>query len=228
MNFKKTISAFLIGAAMTASFASCNSDTDNTDPAVFYTQIVTVESATPSSAVFSYINEKTNLPVTLYASGTFSTEEIYAGRRVAITYTTENNADNGGTITLYGITRAFGDGKALGVTTAGETTQFYSGSVANGVASFSGRYLNGGVSVSVGNDPNPCALVVDESTVGDDYPTVRMVLQPSYSDNTRWIFFSYSISELFQRPDMADAKGLRVVYSTSETSEIKIERPANL
>lgn len=228
MNFKKTFSALVIGAAMTASFASCNSDTDNTPPAVLYTQIVTVESATSSSAVFSYTNEKTNLPVTLYASGTFSTEEIYPGRRVAITYTAENNVDNGGTISLYGITRAFGDGKALEVTTAGETTQFYNGAVANGVASFSGTYLNGGVSVSVGNNPDPCALVVDESTVGDDYPTVRMVLQQSYSDTSRWIFFSYSISDLFQRPDMVGAKGLRVVYSTSETSEIKIERPANL
>lgn len=207
--FKKALIPFVAAAL---SLASCDNGGDDIPSSPIYTDVVTVASMSPAT-VFTMTPPDGSQLVTLTYNGSINKEVFEVGDRVLISYQTDAERYQSGTINLAGIGLTFGEGKPFEEVTSASTGGFVSQEVNRAEAWRSGRYLNVAFTVNNNTMPAECRVVLDAETKNDEYPQLYLL----YNQKTVTVapetafYMSYSLSEVF---DLSSCKGVKFNYNT--------------
>lgn len=227
MNLKNIFLTTAVCAA-TLSLASCNSnDVPEGGGTVIYTNIVTVESVESTGAAFTFQKENDSPLITLTTTqsvGGDGANLLKKGMRIVLAYTPASGEQyKSGPITAYQWVSAIGEGAQLPVVSASSTSGWSTNAVQQVMIQRTGPYLNAGI---VSNDnPNECRIVVDETTVNDEYPKAYLIYKSSSGPMSRIFYYyvSYSMTDLMERSTF---KGLEVTYEDSKGKQTtRVDRP---
>ncbi len=221
--FKKTLIPVV---AAVLSLASCDTGEDIPSSPI-YTDVVTVASMSPAT-VFTMTPPEGSQLVTLTYNGSINKEVFEVGDRVLISYQTDAERYQSGTINLAGIGLTFGEGKPFEEVTSASTGGFVSQEVNRAEAWRSGRYLNVAFTANNNTMPAECRVVLDAETKNDEYPQLYLLYnQKTITVSPETAFYmSYSISGLF---DLSGCKGVKFNYTTaSGKQQITIENPSSM
>ena len=219
-SLKNLFFATLSFVAFAGIFTSCNmsSNSGESNDNTIYT-FATVEAVNDNGASFTFRKEDDSPLITLYSTQSFNTTTVKAGMRVFIGYTiTGNQPYTSGQVTITGMLSPLGGDIIVG--TADDYEQFASQKI--GIEAFwrSGEYLNITATGAYYQDPKTFALVVDETTIDEPYPTAYLIFKSdrdieSVSDKA--IYGSFDISEVWNREGF---KGLAVHVNSTGVQQL--------
>lgn len=191
---------FVFAIMFTAlGLTSCNSsmnDDDTTEDPIY--QIVTISVKTDKATAFTFTNDKNEL-VTLTTSQVLNTDDLKEGERILIVFTVPSGAASGTSMAIHLI----GYSKIINAELAKGTAEQYDGWMSYDIQQpafwISGHYLNASAYVNVDKQPKTMALVADESTLGEKYPTLYFIYIPESTSDMIWrtVYASYDLSWLW-------------------------------
>lgn len=190
--------AMLAMLTVSATFTACNSD-DGGQLITTYTQFATLVADDESGSTFE-VNNSADGPVrVLTSTNRVDTKKVAVGQRLMIAYQLEGTTseDGSGPIRLLAYMQVI-NGK-LEVMSATEAENFKTNSLQDPVMQVTGNYLNVQVMGRLRTDPEKFALIADESTMDDKYPTVYLVFLSDDASTGAWktIYGSFDISSIW-------------------------------
>ena len=222
------IALMLVAAFAVVFISSCNSDDDPTPMPTLYTDIVTVQEVAEGKTVFT-LREKGDSPlITLTSSQTVNKEAFKIGTRVVITYSPSTGIHYvSDQITIYAAGGVIGEGKQVEQSTKEKTASWRTAPVSMYSATRTGEYINVVFTAFTGIETNVCAIVVDEETLEDEYPNLHLLFEPSSSSsqNNYAIYMSYSLADIFARPNCKGVKLFFVDSTNPRLSPVELDRP---
>lgn len=206
------LSALTLTVMLAVIGTACNNNNGN-EPSVdnFSADIATLVSMDDSGAVFTVIPEDDGTPFSLTFSGyKLSPEMFTVGNRYLILYTPVTSPGGpGGASRLLGFLYVYN-----GTITEGtaESTSSWRTMQQDLVAMWrSGNWINIQANLTYVKDgtPKKYELVVDETTLDNEYPEVHLIYEPDDSPlaETKTFYASFNIESIWERPNV---KGIRI------------------
>lgn len=190
---------------------SCNnSNNDDPLPPKLFYDIATLEFSNEEGSTFTLRQENDSPIITLTFPGqTVNTEQVPLGTRVLIAYYPESGlAYTSGQAKLYAIGYVYNSEIEEG---NAESTKQWQTMAQNMLGMWrTGNWINIQTQCTyVNNTPMTYDLVVDETTLDEEYPQAYIIYIPTDAANalTRDFYATFDISSVWNRPNV---KGLRI------------------
>lgn len=205
----KIIKSMVACVAMTMAvlLPSCNSE--GVSEATSFMSFVTIEGVSDYGTVFT-TRQNGDSPLVTFTSGTVLKADQYPlGSRWIIGYTNEaNERYKSGPIALTAIIPVF-NGK-IEKATAEEIKKLTNNDLTPSLIQREGQWLNLECSATVAGQPKKFALLVDESTLDNEYPDVYIGFETdTNSGPVRQFYASFDLTSVWMLPT---CNGIKVHY----------------
>ena len=223
----KNFYAFLavIVTAFGGVLTSCSSNDENT-PAIFY-DIATLTGMGTDGCTFTLRQVNDSPLVTLTSTYQLNNQTYKVGTRYLIAYSNETNqAFVSGGITLQALGYVYNSEITTG--TSESTNQWRTEQQYLLAMWRAGEWINIQTNATYDKErPTAYDLVVDETTLGNDYPEAFIIYEPDKSVNatTKLFYATFNIEEVWNRPNV---KGLNVTFvGNNGPQTVKFDKSAN-
>lgn len=225
MKIKTSILYLLTALLCTGLMTSCKSNDDGVDWSNVLYDICTLTSSNPSGSTVTLRKDGDSPLVTLtFANQQVDTERVAVGERFLIAYIPESGtAYESGPALMYGYMPIYN-----GVITEGtkDSTDSWATMMQSLQAMWrTGEWINIQTICTYSNDrPARYELVVDKSTLSDDYPRAYLLYEADddAKANTKEFYASFNIADVWE---LDHIKGLSVnIYSDGEHKVITFQK----
>lgn len=218
----KNLSLTLLLALVATVFTSCNDDNGGKElPEGTLYDIVTLVSNSDEGSVFEFRKDGDSPIITLVSSRKLDEKEVKPGQRMMIAYVPLSGVSYvSGGINLIGYRSVLNGDIQVGKAEDWNSFRTFNQKVT--WINRSGQYLNVQANIFVKNEPKKYDLVVDESTLNDEYPVAYIIFIPDNEINGYVIngVASWNITKVWEK---GSCKGLKVRWANEEgTSTEKV------
>ncbi len=206
----KSLCLALLGTFVALSVTSCNEDSGNTFPDETLYDIVTLVENNDSGSVFEFRKDGDSPVITLTSTRKLS-DEVKVGERLMIAYIPLSGVSYvSGSIELVGYRSVYNGPIVIGKSSDWKAFRTYDQRLT--WINRSGNYLNVSAEIYILSQPRTYELVLDETTLNDEYPVAYIVFEPDTNgDGTMHTgYASWDISSVWA---LGTCKGLKVRLS---------------
>lgn len=181
---------------------------------------VTFVNSNNSGSTFEFRKSGDSPLITLTSTASIKTSELAPGSRVIIQYLPSGGQDvyQSGPITLYGIAQIT-NGNATTAPMA-DISAWGSDDIRVVTLSRSGQYLDFWGEATMTGNPRRFALAADESTLGDEYPMLYLIVDAdNVNGRVHQLYASFDMSAVW---NLSTCKGVQVNFKTSAGEDFMV------
>lgn len=211
------IAKYLLGAVLALSLGACSTKDD--EPGTernFFTDIVTYANESGTGTTFTFRKDGDSPEIILTTPQKLSSADFTLGSRIVIQYWPHTNHQyTSGEVSVLVANNITGSGAEVPAAAASGSNPWASLGVDMYRLNRTGKYLNF-IFEAPYSDRHviPSRAVVDEATLGSEYPEIHIIYGPddTFTTTTGYVYGSYSIANLWDAPG---TKGVKVYYYDS-------------